>query len=148
MPKKTKYLPEHYDAEDKREAKKHPDHKLIKLCVEFGFVVGGCSTGFEIDPTDNKFAAPMDTHHIVRGDEILTRVAKLKPMTLDGLAAKGAVAKTVIPLLNNYIDEWQTALFRSLAEDTIRLHDLAGGRHGSNPPTRLPITAPKKEVAA
>jgi hypothetical protein len=138
-----------YDIEDRKEARAHHDHKLIRLCVEYGFTVGGNSVGFGIDPTDNLFAGPMDTFALDRGDEILTRIAKIQPMTLDGLAAKGAVAKLVVSGLDNYIDDSHTALFLSLAEDTMRLHRLAGGHRATKTsPTSTPVAAPESAVAA
>jgi hypothetical protein len=138
-----------YDREDKKEAKGHPDHKLIRLCVEYGFTVGGCSTGFSIDPTDNHFAGPMDGSYLARGDELLTRIAKIQPLTMDGLAAKGAVAKAIVPTLDHYIDEFQTSFLLSLADDTLRLHRLAGGHRASkNCPTNRPVAAPGSGVAA
>jgi hypothetical protein len=138
-----------YDREDRKEAKAHPDHKLIKLCVEYGFTVGGCFAGFSIDPTDNHFAGPMDSSYLNRGDELLTRIAKIQPLTMDGLAAKGAVAKTIVLTFDHHIDEFQTSFLLSLAEDTMRLHRLAGGHRASkNSPTSKPVAAPESAVAA
>ena len=40
------------------------------------------------------------------------------------------------------------SFLRSLAQDTIPLHDLAGERTRSNPPARLPVKAPEAVVKA
>jgi hypothetical protein len=77
---------------------------LIKACVEYGFLFGGTGSGFAIDPTDSHFAGPVDCRNCERAEEIITRASKRRPVTLDGLAAKGA--KLICALSDrNYIED-------------------------------------------
>jgi hypothetical protein len=87
--------PRDHEAESRKAAKAHPDYKLIKACVEYGFLFGGTGSGFAIDPTDSHFAGQVDCRNCERAEEIITRASKRRPVTLDGLAAKGAAAKLI-----------------------------------------------------
>jgi hypothetical protein len=128
--------PRDYVAEDRKAAKAHPDYKLIKACVEYGFLFGGTGSGFAIDPTDNHFAGPVDCRNCERAEEIITRASKRRPITLDGLAAKGAAAKLICNLSDsdrNYIEDYERDFLQTLAEDVCRFHELAGGKRYSAP---------------
>jgi hypothetical protein len=135
-PAKPKYAeaqrPRDHEAESRKAAKAHPDYKLIKACVEYGFLFGG--SGSAIDPTDNHFAGPVDCRNCERAEEIITRASKHRPVTLDGLAAKGAAAKLICALSDrNYIQDYEQDFLQSLAEDVCRFHKLAGGKRNSAP---------------
>jgi len=107
---------------------------LIKACVEYGFLFGGSASGFAIDPTDSHFAGPVDCRNCERAEEIITRASKHRPVTLDGLAAKGAAAKLICALSDrNYIEDYEQDFLQSLAEDVCRFHKLAGGKRDSAP---------------
>ena len=124
--------PRDHEAESRKAAKAHPDYKLIKACVEYGFLFGG--TGSAIDPTDNHFAGPVDSRNCERAEKIITRASKHRPVTLDGLAAKGAAAKLICTLSDrNYIEDYEQDFVQSLAEDVCRFHKLAGGKINSAP---------------
>jgi hypothetical protein len=97
-------------------AKAHPDSKLIKACVEYGFLLGGSESGFKIDPTDSYFAGSVDCQNCERALEIITRASKYRPTTLDGLAAKGAVAKLICDNSYNYINDYEQDFLQTLAE--------------------------------
>jgi hypothetical protein len=120
--------------EARKAVKAHPDYKLIKACVEYGFLFGGSASGFAIDPTDSHFAGPVDCRNCERAEEIITRASKHRPVTLDGLAAKGAAAKLICALSDrNYIEDYEQDFLQSLAEDVCRFHKLAGGKRDSAP---------------
>jgi hypothetical protein len=71
---------------------------------------------------------------IASAEEIITRASKRRPVTLDGLAAKGAAAKLICALSDrNYIDDYEQDFLQSLAEDVCRFHKLAGGKRDSAP---------------
>jgi hypothetical protein len=126
--------PRDHEAESRKAAKAHPDYKLIKACVEYGFLFGGAGSGFAIDPTDSHFAGPVDSRNCERAEEIITRANKYRPVTLDGLAAKGAAAKLICDLSDrNYIKDYERDFLQTLAEDVCRFHKLAGGKRNSAP---------------
>jgi hypothetical protein len=124
--------PRDHEAEARKAAKAHPDYKLIKACVEYGFLFGGTGSGFAIDPTDSHFAGPVDCRNCERAEEIITRASKHRPVTLDGLSAKGAAAKMICGD-GNYINDYERDFLQTLAEDVCRFHKLAGGKINSAP---------------
>jgi hypothetical protein len=126
--------PRDHEAESRTAAKAHPDFKLIEACVEYGFLSGGGASGFKIDPTDSHFAGPVDCQNCERAEAIITRASKYRPVTLDGLAAKGAAAKLLCDLGDtNYIHDYEREFLQTLAEDVCRFHRLAGGKSDSAP---------------
>jgi len=62
-------------------------------------------SGFAIDPTEGHFAGPVDSRNCERAEEIITRASKYGPVTLDGLSAKGAVARMICGD-GNYINDY------------------------------------------
>jgi hypothetical protein len=97
--------PRDHEAEDRKAAKAHPDYKLIKACVEYGFLFGGTGSGFAIDPTDSHFAGPVDSRNCERAEEIITAGEQIQTGYIGRSVGKGRRGKD---------DLWRRKLYQRL----------------------------------